>query len=530
MVVRVFIIFFVIFIACKISPSGNSKSRVFHYNQPNYITSLDPIYAKSQNNIWAVDHIFNQLVDLNDSLQLKPEIATWWEISHDRMKYVFHLRTDIFYHKHIAFGQDSTRKLNASDIVYSFTRLIDTTINAPGSWVFDGKIDSHRPFVAPDDSTFVLNLSKPFSPILQILTMQYCSIVPHEAVEYYKADFRKNPIGTGAFVFKKWHDRNGLFLRKNNLYFEKNTGNIDGIRISFIEDKSIAYLDFLKGNIDFFSGINSSFGNQIFTSDGQLKNNLASKFQFIKHVYLNSEYIGFNLSKIPSGHILHNITFRQALAMSIDRELLVNSLRYGLGTPAERGFIPKGLASFDSMSVFFKYNPDSAKAILTRLNYDYLNPNHQLKIFTNKDYLDIIVFVANQWQKIGIHVDVELMETSTLREQMKKGTLPVFRASWISDYPDEESFLNVFYSHNGAPPNYTRFNNEVFDKLYEDCIEESNMALRHNIYIKMNNIINQNLPLIPLFYDETAWFVSNKISGLQANSLNLLKLENISKN
>ena len=96
------------------SDNTHKKPRVFHYNQPNPVTSLDPAFAKSQNNIWLIDHIYNQLIDLDDSMNLVPEIAKDWEVSKDGLSYLFHLRNDVFFHKNSCFGKDSTRRLKAS--------------------------------------------------------------------------------------------------------------------------------------------------------------------------------------------------------------------------------------------------------------------------------------------------------------------------------------------------------------------------------------------------------------------------------
>lgn len=522
MEVRSFYLFVILLMACQSSDRDRLNSKVLHYNQPNYITSLDPAFAKSQNNIWAVDHIYNQLVGLDSSLNLMPEIASAWQISDDRKTYTFSIRKGIGFHKNSCFGKDSLRYLNASDVVYSFSRLIDTILNPPGSWVFLGKVDTDSPFLAPNDSTFILKLKEPFAPIMQILTMQYCSILPQEAVAYYKDDFRKNPVGTGPFMLKKWIDRSGMFLSRNSSFFLENQSNLDGIRISFMEDRSIAYLELLKGKIDFFSGINSSFSSQLFDDEGNLRDESQSKFHVLKNDFLNTEYIGINLNAVHENHILRNADFRRALSLSIDKNLLVKTLRNGVGTPAESGFIPKGLPSFSLQKRKFIFNKSQAVTLVQKAAYDFANPLHKLTVYTNKDYIDIITFVAKQWQNIGINVAIELLETATLREKMKKGELMMFRASWIADYPDEESFMNVFYSQNAAPPNYTRFNNTNFDKAYIACVQETDPDLRDSLFVMMNDIIMEENPVIPLFYDQSVWVFSKYIFGLKSNSINLL--------
>jgi peptide/nickel transport system substrate-binding protein len=136
---------------------------------------------------------------------------------------------------------------------------------------------------------------------------------------------------------------------------------------------------------------------------------------------------------------------------------------------------------------------------------------------------------VRQWEDLGIKVQVELLETATLRERMRNTTVPFFRASWIADYPDAESFLTCFYGKNTAPPNYTRFQNSTFDQLYEQSLLETNTAKRYRLYQQMDNILLEEAPVVFLFYDETAQFAYRNIQGLSRNSINLLSLKRVKK-
>jgi len=98
--------------------------KVLRYNQPNHITSLDPAFAKSQNNIWSVLHLFDGLVELDDSLNVSPAIAKQWSISDDGLTYTFHLRDDVYFHENECFDIGK-RKVVASDFEYSLSRLVD---------------------------------------------------------------------------------------------------------------------------------------------------------------------------------------------------------------------------------------------------------------------------------------------------------------------------------------------------------------------------------------------------------------------
>lgn len=138
---------------------------LFRYNQHNPITSLDPAFARTQNNIWAVDCLFNGLVQLDDSLNVKPCIAKHWTISPDGLTYRFFLRDDVYFHDDPAFANGGKgRKLEAADVVYSFQRLLDETWPKPGSWIFKDRVAADSAFVAERDSCLYYASIRPSNP------------------------------------------------------------------------------------------------------------------------------------------------------------------------------------------------------------------------------------------------------------------------------------------------------------------------------------------------------------------------------
>ena len=177
-------------------------------------------FSKGQATMWADNQIFNGLVQVNDQLEVQPCIAKSWEISADAKQYTFHLRDDVFFHDDEEFKDEKGRKVVAADFVYSLNRLMDSAVASPGGWLFNGKISKENGFLALNDSTFQINLEVPFRPLMGLLTLQYCSVVPKEVVEKYGKDFRNHPIGTGPFKFKVWEENNYLILVKNENYFE----------------------------------------------------------------------------------------------------------------------------------------------------------------------------------------------------------------------------------------------------------------------------------------------------------------------
>jgi peptide/nickel transport system substrate-binding protein len=533
------VLFFAIclsFFACKTEKEDYLHGKkVFRYNQINPITSLDPAFAKSQNNIWACDHIYNCLLQLDEKMNIQPCVAKSYGISPDALTLTFHLRNDVFFQDDPCFPNGKGRAIKASDVVYSLNRILDKKINSPGSWIFKGRVAEIEPFSAPNDTTFTLHLAQPFRPMLVILTMQYCSIVPQEAVAQYGSEFRKHPVGSGAFRFKRWLENEALILLKNDNYFEKDAQGtrlpyLDGVRVSFITDRKTTYLEMMNGKLDYMMGIESSITNELLTPEGALQPAHSDKIQLFRAPYLNTEYLGILMDeKMQTIEPLQLKKVRQALNYALDRPQMLLTLRNNVGKAANSGMTPHGLPTFNENTKGYTYDPTKAARLLAEAGFPDGKGLPKITLLTNKDYLDLCTFITHQWGELGIQASIDVMESATLRERMSKNTAPLFRASWLADYPDAESYLTVFYSKNPSPPNYTRFNNARFDQLYEAALAETDPKKIASLYEDMEKILIEEAPVVFLFYDESSAFARNNISGIQNNAMGLLMLKKVKK-
>ncbi|EDP94892.1 oligopeptide ABC transporter, solute-binding protein [Kordia algicida OT-1] len=515
--------------SCQQNSTENRDHLVFRYNEHANITSLDPAFAKDQRNIWAVHQLFNGLVEMDTDLNVIPAIAKSWEVSEDALTYVFTLRDDVLFHEHELFGNKRTRTVNAYDFEYSFGRILDDKIASSGRWIFK----SVESFKAIDATTFQITLKQPFPAFLSLLTMKYCSVVPKEIVEHYGNDFRANPIGTGPFQFKIWEENTKLVLRKNPKYFEKDASGenlpyLEAVAITFLPDKQSEFLQFVQGNIDFLNSLDPSYQDEILDASGKLRKTYAENVNMISGPYLNTEYLGIYIgdsTNISSHHLL-----RKAMNYSFDRQKMITYLRSGIGTPAIHGFIPKGLPGFANIKGF-DYQPETAKNLVKQYVEETGNTSPEVAITTNGQYLNFCEYIQRELEKIGIKASVNVIPASTLRELRSKGELPIFRASWIADYPDAENYLSLFYSKNFTPngPNYTHFKNAQFDEWYETALRETDATTRANLYTKMDSLLISEAPLVPLYYDQVVRFTQENVEGLGINALNLLELKRVQK-
>lgn len=526
----------ILFSSC--STHQHPDKKIFHYNESSGLASLDPAFAKNKQVMWAVHQIYNTLVEIDSNMQIAPSLAKNWTVSADNLTFTFYLKDSIYFTDDACFSNGEGRRLTAHDVEYSFKRITDKNTASPGAWIFNNRVDSANGFKALNDSVFQLRLVHPFQSILGILSMQYCSVIPHEAVEKYGNEFRRHPVGTGPFQYVAWEEGQALVLKKNDRYFEKDSSGkrlpyLDGIKVSFYDSKATEFLEFQQQRLDFIDDIDPSFKDEVLTKTGNLKKTWEGKIVLQKQPYLNIEYFGILVdgeNELVKKSPLRLQKIRQAINYGFDRRKMMLYLRNSIGIAAESGFIPCGLPSFDSVNVKgYTYNPAKAKQLLAEAGFADGKELPPIKLLTIPVYGDLGSYIANELRQTGINIEVEVVQKSLLMEQTSKSQALFFRGSWIADYPDAENYLSVFYSKNPAPPNYTRYKNAAYDVLYEKALSEKNDSLRYILYRQMDKLIIADAPVVPLWYDMAIHLVHNNISHFPPNSLNLLELRRTRK-
>lgn len=517
----------------------DEKGTVFRYNEAAGISSLDPAFASNLENIWALNMLYNGLVQMDDNMQVQPCIANSWDISNDGRIYTFHLRTDVFFHDHELFPDGKGRQVVAYDFVRSFLRIIDPNTASPGAYIF-ANIDRNAAndylgFKAEDDQTLQIYLAEPNPAFLEMLTMQFCSVVPDEAVDHYGLDFRRNPVGTGPFTFTRWKEGVKLVLSRNENYFETDAeGNrlpyLDGVAISFTKDRYVAFLQFLQGDFDFMSGLDRSYRTELITNNGELKEELQGKFVFEKNHWLKTDYLGFLLEATDSTQALFaDKNLRIAINYALNREEMVKHLRNNIGTPAHGGFIPPGFAGYDKMQVIgYHHSTDLARQYLKESDYEEMgSPTIMLKTVT--DYIELVESIQYDLQTIGINTEIDVLDASVYRVQVANSHIDFFRKSWLADYVDPMNFLQLFYSGNYSPegPNYTHFSNETYDELFLKAKSEHDADTRFELFRQMDSILVAEAPIAPLYYDQSTRFIQSNVTGLKPNAMNLLNLNEV---
>lgn len=527
---------------CSDSKEDQDKRTVFNYNEMAGVSTLDPASANNTEVIWPVNQLYNGLVQLDDSLKLIPCIAKSWSISEDGLTYTFNLRNDVYFHDNQCFENGKGRKVTAKDFVISFNRLYDARVSSAVSLL--ANIDrtektGYKGFMATNDSTFIVYLKEPFSAFLDVLTMKYFSVIPYEAVDFYGQDFRRNPVGTGPFKFKLWEEGTKLVLLKNENYFEFDGNNrlpyLDAVTISFVKDRETAFMELLNGKYDMLSGADAFNINEVLDKNGNLESVYAEKFVMQKQTFLKTDYLGILIDEnidIVKNSPLKVKALRKAINYGFDRVKMVQYFRNNIGYPATAGFIPNGLPSFNEKIVKgYTYDPEKVRQLLIEAGYPDGKNLPEITLHTTDNYLEQTEFIQSQLADNNIKVKISVDKPVVLRQAVASCEYNFFKKSWVGDYADEESFMSLFYSKNFSPigSNYTHYKNPEFDVLFEKVIREQNREVKNGLYQQMDQMLIDDAPIVPLYYDQVIRLVHKNIKDFSTNPMNLLNLKKVKK-
>jgi peptide/nickel transport system substrate-binding protein len=325
---------------------------------------------------------------------------------------------------------------------------------------------------------------------------------------------------------------------RNDHYFESEQGHqlpfLDAVAVTFLMDKQSAFLEFVKGNLDFMSGLDQSYKDELLTKDGRLKEKYADRFRLTTQPYLNTEYIGILVDtsqEIVKNSPLRHKKIRQAINHGIDRDKMIRYLRNNIGYSGNYGIIPPGLIAFDTLLAAYEYNPARARQLIVEAGYESADKVPGITLHTTAEYVDLFKYVQHQLGEIGVKISIEVNPAATLMQMKVSSKINFFRASWIADYPDEENYLSLFTSFNFAPsgPNYTHFHSNIYDSLYQRSQQAIHEAERIELYKKMNQVMMDEAPVVILYYDQVLRFTQKNIEGLGSNPMNLLSLKRVRK-
>jgi len=472
--------------------------------------------------------------------KLIPQLADGMpEISEDGLTYTIRIKKGVCFYDDECFPGGKGRELKTSDFAFAWKRIANIKYFSKNWWIFDNRVvgldefreytkncksiddvDYARPIEGlqvPDDYTLIIKLKKPWPQIIYLLAHLPTAPIAEEAVDYYKKDIMSHPVGTGPFKLAQWHRGSYIKMVRNPDFREQfypaqgqpsdlekglliDAGRKlpipDKMIMTFMQEDQPRWLQFLRGKID-TSGIPKDNFNQAIDVSRNLTPEMRRKNIHLKTFRDPSTFwIGFNMEDSVLGN---NKPLRKAISYAIDKlefiELFTNNR-------AERayGFIPPLMKSYNPKiaETGQKYDPNKARKLLKDAKDIY---GGELPLLTlaapGTDTLSRQMgqFYQRGLKDIGLNVEVEYMDWPTFQDRVKTKSAQMFLLGWVADYPDAESFLQLFYSKNASPgTNNFNYSNPEFDKIYEKVSVMSDSPERTRLYQKAEQIVIEDCP------------------------------------
>ena len=539
---------------------GKFYGGIYRINETGELSSMDPVRINDVTSGHIAANIYDNLVTFDHNLNLRPELADSFTISGSGMQYTYHLRTDVWFHDDPCFPGGQGRKLVASDVVYSLTRICDARTGSKNAGYFLDKVQGAREyyeataavvsdgvpaltgvrgFLAVNDSTVRISLTQPFAPFENYPALSSMGIHPREAVDYYGSAFAQHPVGTGPFRFVRWLPDREVVLQRNPRYWRSDEhGNqfplLEGVRFSFIKDDKLQLLEFKAGNLEESYRIPNEFFGDIVNNQKQPVGDYA-RFVLLHVPALSTQYYGF----LNTDSVFRDARVRQAFNLAVDRRRIMRYVLRGQAAgPAEHGIVPSSMPGYAHDSVHgYRFEPDRARQLLSDAGFPggVGFPAVTLQLNAGGGRNMQIAEAIQGMLKEHLNVNVRLLQVEFAQhlERIDAGKAPFYRLGWVADYPDPETFLQLWYGKlvppNGAmsPINSVRYVNPAFDAVFEQAITTTDRAQRMQLYRQAEQIALDDAPMLLILHDEDYRFLQPYVRDYPHNAMDRLQLHGV---
>jgi oligopeptide transport system substrate-binding protein len=502
--------------ACSIT--GGPLKDTLRMNIGSEPPSLDWDVTTDSTSFDVVSNLMVGLTQYTEKLSCAPACAKSWEVSDGGKRYLFHLRPTVLW--------TDGKPVVAADFEYAWKRLLNPKTGAQYSFfLYDivnafeyatGKVTdpSQVGVKAIDDYTLEVRLKKPAAYFIYLTA--FCPTLPErkDIVEKW-GDRWTEPghiVTNGPFMLERWAHEYKIELVANPHYFEGKP-RLKRIKMFMVPEQSTAFALYENNELDYVD--NRSFS----TPDVERFRN-SPEYRTIP--LLRSNYIGFNISKPP----FNNELVRRAVAMSIDRSVFPKILRRG-ELPAV-SWIPSPLLGYDAQSGY-GYNPTEARKLLAQAGFPGGKgfPMAKLLYPNREDTKTVVEAIQDQLKRnLAIHIELESQEWKVYLSTLHRDSPPIYKASWGADFPDPETFMNLFTSHNGN--NTTRFADDHYDSLINLASSEQNEKRRGELYRQADvYLCRDKVPIVPTYLSTQNLMVKPWVNRMVFNALDIQFFKNV---
>ena len=438
--------------------------------------------------------------------------------------YTFKIRSDAKW----SDGQPVT----ANDFVYSWQRLANPLTAADYCYMIDmvqgyaavnaGEADPTTLGVsAPDESTFVVNLTYDCPYFLEICAFPAAFPVRQDIIEAYgdtwtTDDNSSHYISNGPWKLAEWVHDSYIKMVPNEYHYDAANLGPNSLTFQLMEDQNSMLAAYRSGDLQFIEDMPVDEIAGLLAS-GEL--NIVD--------YIGTYYVCYQTQAAP----FDNALVRQAFTLAIDSKYIVEQVTQTGQVPAT-GFVPAGIYDADPNGDDFRTvggdywdapvddatyqaNCEKARQLLAEAGY----PNGEgfptvTYLYNTSDAHKAVGEALQQmWQEeLGVTVQLQNQEWNAFLETRKKGEYQIARNGWIADYNDPCSFLDMWYT--GGGNNDAQYSNPEYDAMIDAAKATSDPAERMSYFHKAEDIIiGQDWALGPIYFYTQMYMMADDISG-----------------
>jgi len=467
--------------------------------------SLDPAQARTPGELLVADQLFDGLTTYDsETLAVQPALAGRWQASADQRRWDFTIRPGATF--------ANFRVVTSADVKYTLDRIAKKGSSSPAAAQLElvsgfrdvnleGKGESLSGVTTPASDVVRIQLDQPMSSLPAVLGHPTFGIVPQESVTAVTPAFAVQPVGSGPFMLQSRRDD---YL---HLIPSPGTPNLPLRAVDFYleQDAAAAYESFLAGRLDWTS-----------VPPDRVEQAAERQGPGAAKPYLGELFYGFNL-KSPK---FADVRFRQAVVAAIDRDAIVRVV-YGPSATVLKGLIPEGVpgAQADACGQRCNRDPDRARALVGEaFPAGKAVPEIQIDFDDDGTQRAVAQAIQANLQEVGIPAALRPHTYADYLRFAISGQQEFFRLGWIGAYPAADAFLTPLFQ-SGQRDNITGFSSTPVDNTLKNGRAEADETKRISAYQAAENLILDQMPIVPLAQFQFQSVSSERVSGLTVSGL-----------
>lgn len=521
---------------------------VFSYSLPEPLISLFPLETNSLSELRVISQLFDPLVKQSDSKgTIQNYLAKEIHISNDGKLVKIKLKRGVLFHEDDCFRAGSSRELTAKDVAFTLSfACSNNPLNQSGPLLM-GKIQGSESFfnngLLPEKTTVTgirimndyeleIQLTQPYNNFKQLLTHPSLGILSKSSWIYYGSQLCNHPVGSGPFYIHSSSSSEIQLAKNKDYWMHDKFGNqlpyLDEVHVLTNTKLTQEYPLFSEEKVDLLFDLPANELEEVFgtLTDAKKGKNLLHRVHIQKASKIH--YLAWNLKSKP----FDNPLVRKAFQLALDKNHICNDILSGDGQAINRGFIPSCSYYSNPRLGIIDQDLMRARAYLKEAGYDGKHPFPPVSFLVNAQQGSN----ADLWCKevcrqlksgLGIRIQVDYVGTKERDKRIKNGKAQLWKAGWVGDYPDAESYLRLFFQGAGKNTFGINFYSARYNRLYLNSILTADLSKKIRYQQECEEIITNENAILPIFSEDFFVLINLRVRGFEMNPSGIIDFSQI---